>query len=230
MICIAIPSRGRPHFVTRLINSAFGKANKIENVVVKYYLNDDDPDLEKYLMFLEPLKKQYKKSVQWIIGPDQNTILSWNEICENTKADYYMLAGDEVIFETQDWDIKLDYTKADYPDGVFCMAMYCGRESRFQKKQATTPVVTKQWRQALGYFWAPMFWHWQVDTWTGELAKTVNRFVYRRDIIVRITKLKDKTGMRNRNKGTFKRDEWTYKKCKEVYFQDDVARLKRAIK
>ena len=36
--------------------------------------------------------------------------------------------------------------------------------------------------------------------------------------------------MRNRNKGTFKRDEWTYKKCKEVYFQDDVARLKRAIK
>ena len=60
-----------------------------------------------------------------------------------------------------------------------------------------------------------MFWHWQVDTWTGELAKTVNRFVYRRDIVVRITKLKDKTGMRNRNKGTFKRDEWTYKKCKE---------------
>ena len=141
-----------------------------------------------------------------------------------------MLAGDEVVFETQDWDLKLDLPKMEYPDGIFCMAMYCGRDNRYEKQQCVTPVVTKEWRQALGYFWGPMFWHWNVDQWTGELAKAIDRFVYRRDITVRITKMKDETGMRNRSKGVFKRDEWTYKKCKEVYFLDDVERLKRAIK
>ena len=141
-----------------------------------------------------------------------------------------MLAGDEVTFETQGWDKKFDETKQKYPDGIFCMSMYCGRgESRLNEN--VTPVVTKQWRQALGYFWAPMFWHWQVDTWTGELAKTVNRFVYRRDIIVRITKLKDKTGMRNRNKGTFKRDEWiAHRNFDPIIPMDDNCLTELAIK
>ena len=31
---------------------------------------------------------------------DQNTVLSWEQICDSVDADYYMLAGDEVTFET----------------------------------------------------------------------------------------------------------------------------------
>ena len=50
-----------------------------------------------------------------------------------------------------------------------------------------------------------------------ELAKAINRFEFRRDITVRIKKMKDTTGMRNRSIGVFKRDEWTYNKCKEIY-------------
>lgn len=230
MICIAIPTRGRPQYLEKLVTSALDMANNKSNVIIKYYLNDDDNQLKFYKNILTNLQSTYGKSVQYEIGPDQNTILSWNEMCENTEADYYMLAGDEVVFETQDWDLKLDLTKIEYPDGIFCMAMFCGRDNRYEKQQCVTPVVTKEWRKALGYFWGPMFWHWNVDQWTGELAKAIDRFVYRRDITVRITKMKDETGMRNRSKGVFKRDEWTYKKCKEVYFQDDVERLKRAIK
>lgn len=230
MICIAIPTRGRPQYLKKLVTSALDMANNKSNVIIKYYLNDDDNQLKFYKNILANLQSTYGKSVQYEIGPDQNTILSWNEMCENTEADYYMLAGDEVVFETQDWDLKLDLPKMEYPDGIFCMAMYCGRDNRYEKQQCVTPVVTKEWRQALGYFWGPMFWHWNVDQWTGELAKAIDRFVYRRDITVRITKMKDETGMRNRSKGVFKRDEWTYKKCKEVYFLDDVERLKRAIK
>ena len=75
-----------------------------------------------------------------------------------------------------------------------------------------------------------MFWHWNVDKWTGELAKAVNRFVYRKDITVRIKKMKDDTGLRNRSEGIFKRDQWTYQKCKEIYFPYDVQKLKKAIK
>lgn len=230
MICIAIPSRGRPEYVESLTMSALSTASDPKNVVIKYYLNDNDSSISEYKDVLKKVQSKFGKSVQYNIGPDQNTILSWNEICESIDADYYMLSGDEVQFETQDWDLKFDETKEIYSDGIFVMSMFCGRESRSEKQQCVTPVVTKEWRQALGYFWGPMFWHWNVDQWTGELAKAVDRFVYRKDITVRIKKMKDKTGLRNRSEGIFKRDEWTYNKCKEIYFPGDVAKLKNAMK
>ena len=39
---------------------------------------------------------------------------------------------------------------------------------------------------------------------------------------------KDSTGQRNRSTGIFNRDEWVYKKCKELYFDHDVQRLNQA--
>tara|TARA_B100001093_G_scaffold137060_1_gene129591 strand:- start:905 stop:1603 length:699 start_codon:yes stop_codon:yes gene_type:complete len=230
MICIAIPSRGRPQFLNQLVNTALSTATDPKNIVISYYLNDDDPQLQTYVDTLKKLTQEHNDSVQWKVGPDQNTVLSWEQICESIDADYYMLAGDEVTFETQGWDKKFEQTKQKYPDGIFCMSMYCGRgESRLNEN--VTPVVTKQWRQALGYFWGPMFWHWNVDQWTGDLAKAVDRFDYRSDITVRIKKIKkDPTGQRNRSAGIFNRDTWTYSKCKEIYFPGDVEKLKLAIK
>ena len=230
MICIAIPSRGRPQFLRQLVSSALSTASVPSNVVISYYLNDDDPELQNYVDTLKHLNQAHGNSVRWKIGPDQNTVLSWEQICDSVDADYYMLAGDEVTFETPGWDKKFDETKQKYPDGIFCMSMYCGRgESRLNEN--VTPVVTKQWRQALGYFWGPMFWHWNVDQWSGDLAKAVDRFEYRSDITVRIKKIKkDSTGLRNRSAGIFNRDEWTYKKCKEIYFPGDVEKLRRALK
>ena len=46
----------------------------------------------------------------------------------------------------------------------------------------------------------------------------------------RIKKMKDDTGLRNRSEGIFKRDQWTFQKCKEIYFPYDVQKLKKAIK
>jgi len=229
MICIAIPSRGRPQFLKQLVSSALTTASDPKNVSIQYYLNDNDPDIKQYESILSDLQKQYEHSVHWKIGPDQNTVLSWEEICDSTQADYYMLAGDEVIFETQDWDKKFEQTKQKYPDGIFCMSMYCGRgQSRLDEN--VTPVVTKEWRQALGYFWGPMFWHWFVDQWSGDLAKAIDRFEYRSDITVRVKKIKkDTTGLRNRGSGIHKRDEWTYNKFKEISFPTDVEKLRRAI-
>ena len=42
MICIAIPTRGRPQYLEKLVTSALDMANNKSNVIIKYYLNDDD--------------------------------------------------------------------------------------------------------------------------------------------------------------------------------------------
>ena len=225
MICIAIPSRGRPEFLERLCGTARATANNWKQVVIKYYLNDDDPLLAQYKKTLKKLHKQHGDSVKWEIGPDQNTIQSWNKLCESTDADYYMLAGDEIQFITQDWDKKITETKNKYPDGIFCMAVFDGRENRAEHQRCTQPIVTKEWRDTLGYFWAPFLWHWHVDQYTGDLAKAIDRFIFRKDIFIKIKKMKDKTAKRMRGQGVFDRDEWVYNKHKELYFDFDVKKL-----
>ena len=225
MICVAIPTRGRPQFIATLLQTAHHTATNFSEVVVKYYLNDDDPSLRAYKKELNKMYDIYGDSVQWEIGPDQNTVHSWNMLCESTQADYYILAGDEVKFKTAGWDDKIKETKQQYPDGVFCISAFDGRPNRAEAEMCTTPIVTKEWREALGYFWSPFLWHWHVDHYTGDLARAVKRYVYRKDILIEIRKMKDHTAKRMRGQGVFDRDEWMFNKHKELYFDTDIKNL-----
>ena len=62
-ICICIPSRGRYNYVYRLLTSAFRTAKKSQNIIVKYYINEDDRQLEQYKIQLERFKLRYPDSV-----------------------------------------------------------------------------------------------------------------------------------------------------------------------
>jgi hypothetical protein len=64
-----------------------------------------------------------------------------------------------------------------------------------------------------------------VDQYTGDLAKAVDRFVFREDIFIKIRKMKDRTAKRNRGQGVFDRDGWVYEKHKELYFDIDIRKL-----
>ena len=227
-ICVCIPSRGRPEFLERLIKSAFENSADTNNVIVKYYLNDDDEQLKTYEKILTKLPKKY--NVEYEIGPDQNTVLSWNMIAESTVADYYMLAGDELQFKTKGWDQKIFDTRQQFPDGVYCISTNDGRPNRVSLKKCVQPIVTKEWAQALGFHWSPMFWHWQVDMYTGQLAKSIDRFIFLDDVIIEMKKIKDTTGQRNRKKGVVKRDQYVLDKLQKIYFEFDKQRLLGACK
>ena len=56
MICICIPSRGRPGFIQETIKKILDNADNKENVIVKYYINDDDPDLQSYEKLLDEMQ------------------------------------------------------------------------------------------------------------------------------------------------------------------------------
>ena len=65
MISICCPSRGRPEYAKRLYDSILDTAEaEIEFLL---YLNDDDPDLDKYF-------EEFKDTeVDPIVGKDQST-------------------------------------------------------------------------------------------------------------------------------------------------------------
>lgn len=224
-ICICIPSRGRYNYVNRLLTSAFKTVKNSQNIIVKYYINEDDKQLDQYKIQLESFKNRYPDSVDYIIGPDQSPVYSWNLIAENTEADLYMLAGDESIFKTKHWDELLFKYAEKYKDGICVLAPYDERGPH-SYNTCTTPIVTKQWAQALGYYWNPALWHWYIDGYTEKLVKAIDRFVYVKDVVVSTKKVIDKTGRRTRTSGLLNRDKWVYKKLMQNNFEDDIKKLK----
>lgn len=224
MICICIPSRGRPKYTHQTVTQILSMAQDPQQVIVKYYLNDDDPELAKYITALETLKTKWHDSVQWTVGPDQSPVYSWNLLAESTEADYYMLAGDEIEFKTRHWDTMICDCKKKYPDGIFVIATYDGRGPHTIGR-CTQPFVTKEWADALGYFWHPALFHWNVDEYTGELCQSINRFIYLKDILIKCTKIKDRTGNRLRKQGLMNRDQWVFDKMINTYFETDKQRL-----
>ena len=228
MICICIPSRGRPGFIPQTVKKILDNANNKSNVIVKYYINDDDPDLKHYETNLKEMQTRYGDSVQYIVGPDQSPVYSWNLIAETTEADYYMLAGDEVQFKTRGWDSLIIQCKDKHPDGIFVIAAYDDRGSHTYDR-CTQPFVTKEWARALGYHWNPAFIHWNIDEYTGELCKAIDRFIFLKDVVIKCTKIKDPTGARLRKPGLFNRDKWVFDKLMQNNLESDITKLRKAI-
>ena len=97
MISFAVPSRGRPKLAARLVDTAQSTADK--HVEILFYLNKDDPTLTEY--------KDLLKDNQYVVGPNQSTCLSWNQMADKAKNDIVMLMGDDVQCQTKGWDTKI---------------------------------------------------------------------------------------------------------------------------
>ena len=216
-ITICCPTRGRPKFAQRMALSALETADNPNQINIKFYLNDDDPHLNEYKQILQ----------NYDIGTDQSTVYSWNQIAETNTSDLYMLAGDDIQFLTPGWDSKFMNCFNIYPDGIFMISFDNGKDNL---KTSPHPVVTKQWRQALGWYFPFMFHHWHVDTYTRDLAESVDRYVFFNDITIKAKKItKDDTAKKVRTKGVPKRDKFVYDKMKSCYFSHDVSKLRKAM-
>ena len=102
MISLCCPSRGRPKLAQRLVKTALETTSDENNIEFLFYLNDDDPTLDQYKQLLDP--KFFS------VGPHQSTCLSWNELAEKSNGDIVFLAGDDIQFQTKDWDREIEKT------------------------------------------------------------------------------------------------------------------------
>ena len=216
-ITICCPSRGRPELAQRMALTALETADDPDQVNIQFYLNNDDPELPTYQKLLQ----------NYQVGSDQSPVYSWNQLAEQFDSHLYMLAGDDIQFMTHGWDSRFMQQFDQYPDGVFCISFKNGID---ELTTAPHPVVTKQWQKALGFYFPFVFYHWYVDTYTKDLAESVNRYIYLADITVKAKKItKDSTAQKIRTNGIPQRDAYTYQQMKKCYFESDVQKLKKAI-
>ena len=218
-IVICCPSRGRPDYAKRMEQSAYATAKWPNQIKVKFYLNEDDPTLKQYRVFDAD------------IGIDRSTVMSWNMLAESENSKMYMLCGDDAEFITPGWDkIFLDqYEK--YPDGIFMIGTATGKKHGLMHRTSPHPVITKEWRNALGYHFPPQFHHWYLDAYTNDLANAVDRYIFMEDVMIKVKKItEDDTAKRIRTSAVHQRDTWVYNKTKQCYFDYDVSKLRKAMK
>lgn len=216
MISILCPSRGRPELAKRMIETALSTASAPIEILL--YLNDDDPELERYKNLISPEHYQ--------IGPDRSPGYSWNRLAEQCKGDILFLMGDDATFETQGWDQKVERAFEQFPDKIACVYPYVPGIKKINNPHF---CVHRNWVKALGYFVPPHFWHWYVDTWTRELARAVKRYVCLEDFpLPIILDPADNTTARKDRLSLRERDHWLWETTVR-HREADILALRRFI-
>jgi len=235
MISFCCPSRGRPQLAKRLIDSA--TSNQSGDTEFLFYLNDDDDTLDEYRDLLD--EKHY------VVGPNQSTCFSWNQLAERANGELVFLMGDDAQFLTKNWDIEIEKIFDQYPDKICMVSPWdCNTKGKgWEHKDKTSPVYVqnepvgaphfvlhKNWIHTLGYMVPPFFWHWYVDTYTQALSIRVNRCILLPYVHLKAKKVFDDTANEIRSKNSVdKRDDWVWSKVKGRHLDADVALLKKFI-
>lgn len=204
-IAILCPTRGRPQKFKRMVESAHATAKHI-TIHAGFCGND---------------KEVYDSipGVSEVIYPEYlPTVHKWNDLASKApaKTKLFMLAADDIIFETPGWDNALleHYEKLANKVHVYAM-----QDSR--KVDGTPhPIVTREYIDAMGYFLPPFFLHWYIDSWTVAIAKHNGCFSHLTDMKLTHDKPSDKgwdhaddTHLSIRKNGWWQRDEYVAKTC-----------------
>lgn len=244
MITICCPTRGRPQLAQRMAESCWKQAKFKNSLEIILYANNDDPVLNEYDCVKEI------DGVTLDVGPNQSTCYSWNQCATKAKNDYVMLMGDDVIFETPEWDRLIVDQYEKYDDKILMVIPNDGRKNGTAKSQpkknyinSNEPVLIgdesfgaphfvlhKNWINTLGYFAPPIFWHWYVDTWTQKVSRKVNRCLYMPNVVCRAKKMFDHTGQLVRGHlNIIARDNDLWKFARDRYLKSDVQELEKFI-
>lgn len=229
MIALLCPSKGRPEKLRRMWDSAKVTASNIQLCITV--------SKEEYPEYLAVLRAEGPTTApsSWILQePDLlPTVHKWNKSADlaMTQKDIklFMVAGDDMIFDTPGWDKALldHYNALDNKIHVFSL-----RDSR-DPDGTPHPVVSREYIEALGYMIPPIFTHWEIDVWTVAIAKANNCFTHLKDYLLIHDKDSDKgkpdqTHIGIRSYGWRERDAYVARTCRH-FLEIEKNRLKQAI-
>lgn len=157
------------------------------------------------------------------------TVHKWNILAQRAlkypEIKLFMLAADDMIFETTGWDkALLDHYNA-LENKIHVYALQDSRDP----DGTPHPIITREYMEAMGYFLPPLFLHWFVDSWTVSIASHSGCFTRMRDF--RLTHDKpsdqgkpDETHLGIRRMGWHQRDQHVNDTCQH-FLETEKQRL-----
>lgn len=182
-IGILVPSRERLNLKLTLISSIITSVDDINNVVLYFGIDDDDPTKEivqkiaNAIPFVKiiPIHNEGK-----FIGINK----IWNILAENCSEEIFGYIGDDMVYKTNGWDTKIleEFTGNKLPEDkiklVHCNDCFHGA------KLSVNAFVHRQYYELLGYFCRPEFLINWSDQWMYQSFNAFKRICYRPDIVI----------------------------------------------
>lgn len=178
-ISLLIPTRHRSEYMKRIYDNVIDKSYDLNNIEIVFYVDKDD---KKSIIIAESLSKNKKLQVKFIVG--ERIVLSqmWNECWRIANGEIFHHAGDDILYQTNGWDVIIRNEFLKYPDRII---FTYGRDGIVDSDElGTHGFIHKNWTNTVGYFVPPYFSADYNDTWLTDLAKKINRLVYLPELFI----------------------------------------------
>lgn len=163
MISILLPTRNRPQFLKRLVDSIRETSTIQPEIVV--YIDDDDT--------LSPSMAE-ELGLVTLIGPRITMTDYWNKCYKKATGDLIMQMGDDVVFRTKGWDVMVEEEFAKWPDKIV-LVHGDDLDTNFRSRFGTHSLLHRKWIDTLGYFIPPYFSSDNGDRWLMAVADFLGR-------------------------------------------------------
>lgn len=170
-IGILTPTRQRAIRRKEFHRSVIDLCSKDTEVTCYYYIDNDDPELDKYIS--ETLDNCIN-----IVGEPISVSRSWNILAAKAVkegCEILIMGNDDLVYESENWDLKLKSEIEIYSDKIYCAWFNDGING---EKHCAFPIVSKEWYTCLDYFTPGVFNFGYNDTWIFDIAKKINRCHY----------------------------------------------------
>ena len=173
-VAILLSTRGRPDMLLEVFQSLKATTVGRDQIALWLYVDEDDSltrgaiDAGKFPDLGFP--------VHWHIGPRTPDWCRTYEVLWATQgrdAEVYMIANDDVRFETHGWDQVLRAEVAKYPDGILLACPY----DPVAPAISTFPIIGHGWINTMGRIYAGYFHYWYDDKWVDQIGRMVDRYV-----------------------------------------------------
>lgn len=183
VISLLCPTRGRPAFAERLLESVARTAAQPGRVELLFYVDSDDPERAAYEAFAARLTQGPLALGRCtvFVGEPMSVSRSWNILARQCVGDLFVMANDDQVYVDAGWDTRLDREASAYPDGIFCMWFNDGING---VRHCAFPIVSRTWYETLGYFTPGIFEFLYNDTWVMDIAVRLGRTHYIPDVLV----------------------------------------------
>ena len=175
LISILCPTRGRPKNIIRLVDSIMAQKSNEGKVEILIFIDDDDDS------YTNELTDDYSESLKIIRGPRQWISNAHNILYNFAKGEILMTAGDDMIFETQDWD-KIVLGKFQTSQDKILLVFGDDRATH-SGQIAIHGFFHQHWVHVLGTWVQPgrgSAW----DFWSSENARLLSRLEFVPDLFI----------------------------------------------
>ena len=189
-ISLLCPSRERLNKFITFTSSVFSTVNDINNIEIVLGVDDDDPKIDSYKRIAKNLNFVTLIIFKSKLFKEEGLSGLWNIMAEKSTGDIIAMVGDDMIFKTVEWHVKIIETFKQRKDNIYLVHCNDGMRGPGNKYAAVEPLavnsfIHRDYIDAVGRYVQTEEPNIFQDTYLDTLFKTLGRKIYYHNIIIK---------------------------------------------